>query len=157
MSKQSYAEKLRDPRWQKFKQAFLSDRLHNMERRPDWCDECGEDTRGQLHLHHTVYYAGREPWEYDFHEMRLYCEECHDRIHAIERDFAGFIRSIEPHECYEMRDVLQALEGAKHHGVLKVALARAKNTVRSLCHKGSVTWDDLTEAFKNFGKNKERE
>lgn len=134
--RKTYAEKLRDPRWLRFKKDFLDWRSSVQEKNPNWCDQCGEETEGCLHVHHNWYYTGYEPWEYDFEEMNLYCEDCHERIHSMERDFAGFIRSIQPHECYEMRQVLQAMESARYNGVLKVALAHAKNRIDSISRRG---------------------
>ena len=52
----TYAEKLRDPRWQRM-------RLKVFER-DDWtCTSCG-DSKTTLHVHHKLYEPGKEPWEY---------------------------------------------------------------------------------------------
>lgn len=130
-----YADKLRDPRWLQFKDEYIEWRLVRHDIPRHWCQDCGEDTHGGLHLHHTVYYLGREPWDYDFEEMRLYCETCHKRIHDLEEDFRNFIRSICSHQCYELRYVLDALIEADEKGVLKVALAHAKNAIRRVSYR----------------------
>jgi len=46
------------------------------------CENCGskEDT---LHVHHRIYHKGREPWEYEDHELDVLCEHCHQDAHAI--------------------------------------------------------------------------
>jgi len=66
----SYAEKLKDPRWQK-------KRLEILER--DWwmCCECG-DNESTLHVHHTTYKKGKDPWDYPNHQLITLCEECHE-------------------------------------------------------------------------------
>ena len=75
-SKGSYFEKLKDPRWQK-------KRLERLEM-SDWhCDSCG-DGESTLHVHHKVYFKGREPWEYDAKQLSTLCEECHKAEHESE-------------------------------------------------------------------------
>ena len=65
----TYAEKLKDPRWQR-------KRLEIMQRDDFQCRVCG-DERKTLHVHHIRYIKGREPWEYkDFYFVTL-CEGCH--------------------------------------------------------------------------------
>ncbi len=68
----SYAELLRDPRWQR-------KRLEVMERDEFQCQECGSGTR-TLNVHHTYYAKGRKPWEYEADALRTLCEECHKRL-----------------------------------------------------------------------------
>ncbi len=67
----SYAEKLKDPRWQK-------KRLQIMERDGWRCTECG-DPNTTLHVHHLLYLPGREPWEYYDEFLITLCEDCHER------------------------------------------------------------------------------
>lgn len=158
MSKyKSYSDKLRDPRWFDFKQEFLKWRKDAQGVPDDWCEDCGEDTEGPLHLHHTVYYQGQEPWEYELREMRLYCEECHDRIHDLERDFQAFIRTVAPHECYEFRDVLYALQAAQQEGVLKIALAHAKNAAYHIAnlHRSKKPFEQRMKEMFGFKEGEE--
>lgn len=66
----TYAEKLKDPRWQR-------KRLEIMERDGFKCRICGDETT-TLHVHHIRYLRGREPWEYrEFYFVTL-CENCHE-------------------------------------------------------------------------------
>jgi hypothetical protein len=148
----TYSEKLRDPRWRDFKEQFLNWRCETLQRNRTWCDECGEDTQCRLHVHHSVYHHSAEPWDYDFEEMRLFCEDCHDRIHSLEKEMAAFIRSIEPHECYEFRAFFQELQNSQHSRHLKIALARATHAVRKL-NEGTpkVSWQEcLKMRFTKF-------
>jgi len=68
----SYAEKLRDPRWQK-------KRLEVLNAASFFCEHCGADTK-ELHVHHHYYDKSLEPWEYGSAYSCL-CDECHSRLH----------------------------------------------------------------------------
>lgn len=69
-----YAEKLKDPRWQRKRlEIFMRD---------GWtCCECG-DSKSELQLHHKKYIKGREPWEYADHYFKTLCVNCHKREHG---------------------------------------------------------------------------
>lgn len=68
----SYADKLRDPRWQK-------KRLHVFER-DDWrCTKCDDGTK-ELHVHHTIYFSG-EPWDIPIRFLKTLCDSCHKKEH----------------------------------------------------------------------------
>lgn len=69
----SYAAKLKDPRWQK-------KRLEVLERAGWACEMCG-DSESTLHVHHKQYLKGREPWEYDADQLASLCEICHSATH----------------------------------------------------------------------------
>jgi hypothetical protein len=77
----TYAEKLRDPRWQKKRLEILQ--------RDDWkCQLCG-DKSNTLVIHHFFYENNLEPWEYPNKSLITYCENCHESEHA------GTIKSLE--------------------------------------------------------------
>lgn len=65
----AYAEKLLDPRWQR-------KRLEVLERDAFCCQHCGEKTK-TLHVHHTYYQYGKDPWDYSTGSLITYCEDCH--------------------------------------------------------------------------------
>jgi len=65
----TYAEKLKDPRWQK-------KRLKIFERDEWACKGCFESEK-TLHIHHKVYSNGVDPWDYDDYMLITLCEECH--------------------------------------------------------------------------------
>jgi hypothetical protein len=80
----TYAEKLRDPRWQK-------KRLEIMERDGFQCRECG-DKEAELHVHHGYYGKGRQPWEYPDEALITLCADCHDDYeHWREKLLANFM------------------------------------------------------------------
>ena len=90
MSKQTYAEKLKDPRWQR-------KRLEILERDRWTCQGCG-DTKSTLHVHHCWYDPQRktEPWEYENRSLRTLCEQCHEgereQLFAVLDDLAMMLR-----------------------------------------------------------------
>ena len=65
----SYAEKLKDPRWQK-------KRLQIFER-DGWACQICDDTESMLVVHHRDYQRGREPWEHPDELLIALCEHCH--------------------------------------------------------------------------------
>lgn len=158
-SEQTYSEKLKDPRWHLFRQEFMARRRRKYER-PDECDECGQDTRGALHVHHRLYRDGADPWEYEDEELRLLCEFCHERIHAVEEQARNLIRRIPSHVCYEFGSLLDALEDCFEVGdhSLKVALARCKNEAIGcyFAHNLSPQQEaNLNSAMEEYDKRKD--
>jgi hypothetical protein len=69
----SYSEKLKDPRWQK-------KRLKILERDSFTCTYCGNEEL-TLHVHHKIYYANTDPWDYSDNELTTLCEVCHSDVH----------------------------------------------------------------------------
>lgn len=66
----SYAELLKDPRWQKV-------RLQVLERDGWKCQICG-DQKSTLHVHHMRYFYGMPPWDYPLSLLATLCKGCHD-------------------------------------------------------------------------------
>lgn len=72
LSKMTYSEKLKDPRWQRV-------RLETMGR-DDWkCCKCGTD-RAFLNVHHVNYDKGAEPWAYPLTNFITLCAPCHEAV-----------------------------------------------------------------------------
>jgi len=90
----TYAEKLRDPRWQK-------KRLEIMQRDEFTCMVCGE-TESTLNVHHHYYDKGKDPWDYEDNALITMCEDCHES---------------EKNRRKEIEDLL--LDTLKRRGVLK--------------------------------------
>lgn len=79
MSKKSYAEKLKDPRWQKR-------RLEIMQRDNWTCVACG-DKDSTLNVHHKYYDDDAEgPWDYSDYALVTLCEKCHGIHHDLPDD-----------------------------------------------------------------------
>jgi hypothetical protein len=69
----TYAERLKDPRWQRR-------RLEILNRSSFTCESCDAGDR-TLHVHHKLYRKGAMPWEYADHELEALCEQCHAWLH----------------------------------------------------------------------------
>jgi len=72
MAKKTYAELLKDPRWQK-------KRLEIFQRDKWKCKLCG-DEETTLQVHHKNYTAGNDPWDYPNDDLITLCEHCHFEI-----------------------------------------------------------------------------
>jgi 5-methylcytosine-specific restriction endonuclease McrA len=86
----SYAELLRDPRWQRR-------RLEIMNRAGFACERCHSKST-TLNVHHVHYIRGRKPWEYDDSELRCLCEPCHKATHGIRPVASRPTRKLSPEE-----------------------------------------------------------
>lgn len=75
MEDKSYADKWKDPRWQKR-------RLQIMERDHWACRICDDETE-MLVVHHLQYIPGREPWEYDDVDLVTLCDTHHKEEHEF--------------------------------------------------------------------------
>lgn len=72
----TYAEKLKDPRWQRR-------RLEIMSAADFKCSDCGEGGL-TLHVHHCYYQKGLMPWDYPGEALKCLCEYCHDVRQEVE-------------------------------------------------------------------------
>ena len=72
----TYADKIRDPRWQK-------KRLEIMQRDGFVCTCCG-DTGSTLNVNHLRY--GPEPWEIEDKYLETLCEQCHSWRTAFDKN-----------------------------------------------------------------------
>ena len=68
--KKTYAELLRDPRWQK-------KRLEIMQRDNFSCVICSSKDK-TLHVHHCFYKKGADPWDYPNDSLVTLCFDCHE-------------------------------------------------------------------------------
>lgn len=71
----NYAELLKHPLWQK-------KRLEVLNRAEFACENCGARDK-TLHVHHTYYERGLNPWEYSDVSLVCLCEECHKKAEAL--------------------------------------------------------------------------
>src|SRR5689334_22665115 len=84
--KQTYSQKLLDPRWQK-------KRLEIFQRDDFTCQACG-DKEHTLHVHHKFYEFGKEPWEYDNNILITLCAECHEMEEYYKADIQEKIKQL---------------------------------------------------------------
>lgn len=71
----SYAEKLKDPRWQKKRLEVLN--------RDNWTCVLCENSKEELHVHHEKYYG--EPWDVDLKDLKTCCWVCHSAITYLKK------------------------------------------------------------------------
>lgn len=77
-AKSEYAQKLRDPRWQKM-------RLEVMQRDEFRCQGCF-DAEETLNVHHNYYTPGNAPWDYPKESLVTLCETCHEEETSVRRN-----------------------------------------------------------------------
>lgn len=82
--KLSYAEMLKDPRWQK-------KRLEVMQRDGFICQHCLSEDK-PLQVHHLVYEKDKKPWEYADEDLITLCEECHQRETEENSEIYGYFK-----------------------------------------------------------------
>ncbi|MGW8300440.1 MAG: HNH endonuclease [Desulfobacterales bacterium] len=89
----NYAEKLKDPRWQKVRLQVFD--------RDNWeCLRCDCDNQ-TLHAHHLYYEKGKDPWEYDLKDIVTLCRKCHDKLHSDEEIMQEYTRELRPLNSFE--------------------------------------------------------
>jgi 5-methylcytosine-specific restriction endonuclease McrA len=101
MSKVTYLEKLKDPRWQK-------KRLEIMQRDEFMCRKCF-DKGSTFNVHHKYYIYNNDPWDYPDELLITLCEKCHDEEEEskyIINDFAKVLLSY----GYLASELIQLLE-----------------------------------------------
>ncbi len=82
----TYAEKLKDPRWQK-------KRLKILERDEFACQHCG-DTKTTLNIHHIAYQES-DPWETEDRLLITLCEVCHEEEQrSLKESCANLIKTL---------------------------------------------------------------
>lgn len=104
--KMTYAEKLKDPRWQK-------KRLEVMTRSGFRCDACGRGNE-TLHVHHLIYPRWEQgPWEMDSAFMECLCATCHGAREEANQLNRAFFESRPTREIItekERREYLNSLQ-----------------------------------------------
>lgn len=96
----SYAEKLRDPRWQR-------KRLEILQRSNFSCEACSATDR-TLNVHHRIYRRGADPWAYADHELASLCEDCHQQEHSIRTRVEEVFAQLPPNEIEVVLGYAQA-------------------------------------------------
>lgn len=84
----TYWEKLKDPRWQKR-------RLEIFNGAGFKCEACG-DKDSTLHVHHGVYWKGRDPWDYPDNVLWCLCESCHEMAETTREEMYTEIACVHP-------------------------------------------------------------
>jgi hypothetical protein len=106
----TYAEKLKNPLWQK-------KRLEVFDRDNYTCTVC-EDKDTELHVHHKEYSFGKEPWEYDIENFTTLCKHCHE--------FITFYTKAEPNDTIVKYNKYKPTEGVYLFYILVYSPAHSK-------------------------------
>ena len=101
MDKRTYAEKLKDPRWQK-------KRLEVMQSAGFKCESCG-DTEEELHVHHAYYEKDYEPWGYPDNAYMVLCSRCHNKWHNLRAGFDKMFCKMGTDQLQEVVSILTLL------------------------------------------------
>lgn len=97
----TYAEKLKDPRWQKR-------RLEVLEAAGWKCQAC-KATDKTLHVHHNFYRTRTHPWDYPNHAFLALCEQCHQSAECQRQELLQCIENI--YESKSSADFVGAVIG----------------------------------------------
>lgn len=111
----TYAEKLKDPRWQKKRLEILN--RDNFTCRAGSCFE----TEKTLHVHHLDYIHGNDPWDYPDYYFLTVCEDCHNDITENRRDNEQLlIRSfrLQLHDTFIQRCATQIFASDNLHEII---------------------------------------
>ena len=111
----SYAEKLKDPRWQKKRLEVLN--------RDGWRCQCCEGQDLELHVHHAVYRRNADPWDYDNSELASLCKSCHANVERIIDDFRRMLPRSSPSKLSSIWAVILWLSTISDDEALVVNLA----------------------------------
>jgi hypothetical protein len=103
MKKPTYAELLKDPRWQK-------KRLELLQRSNFECQNCGETTK-TLHVHHGCYLKGKKPWEYEKSQYHVLCMDCHAGFQKDLETLHSLLGQIGPWHYSNIINILIAVDG----------------------------------------------
>ena len=80
----SYAEKLKDQRWQKKRLELLE--AAGWKCQHEVCNHV--DEKPTLHVHHKIYLKSIDPWDYDDWAYLVLCESCHEYFQDKMQDSA---------------------------------------------------------------------
>lgn len=101
----TYAEKLRDPRWQR-------KRLEILQRDDFTCRYCGSKDE-TLHVHHLQYQWGKDPWDYHSGHLLTLCATCHETESAMRKEsehkLLEFLRLIALAKADDVDDLVNTL------------------------------------------------
>lgn len=97
----AYWEKLKDPQWQK-------KRLEILQRDEFTCVDCGSKDQ-TLHVHHTYYRRGADPWDYPDESFKTLCEDCHEATTLVVSEIHQMIGALTRDQLYGLNSVLYCM------------------------------------------------
>ena len=137
--KPTYAEMLRDPRWQRR-------RLEILSRDEFTCQRCRSTTK-ELHAHHKFYLSGgKSPWEYGDEHLITLCLDCHEHATKSMALLRAGLAQLDPHMHEIVRGYVDALACIQNGGPkIEVSLSCPGGYVAGVAHSmGMDEYDLLT-------------
>lgn len=123
---ETYAEMLKDPRWQK-------KRLEIMQRDNFTCQHCGS-TDKSLQVHHLIYHKDYKPWEYQSNELITLCSKCHE----VESEYNSSV----------YKDFVELKESFKQKGFSMSLLSSCLNFLGYVCEDSDI--EDRYDSVDKF-------
>lgn len=77
--KTKYKNLLKKEEWKTFRSRILELDNYTCTK----CNTCYKEEPSNLNIHHTVYYPGLRPWEYNPEDVTTYCRRCHAEEHNL--------------------------------------------------------------------------
>jgi len=142
MSRQSYAEKLKDPRWQKR-------RLERLNAASWRCSSCGSTTK-TLHVHHGCYIRGREPWDYTDDLLHVLCCDCHDEAELslhLARVALGRLTPLQIDRVAGYAKALRAMEESEYPEAVSLCIIETDEEVYGAADVAGIGADHLGESL----------
>lgn len=102
MSKPTYWELLKHPKWQE-------KRLLIMQRAGFRCEQC-DTNEVTLNVHHTYYEKGKAPWEYPDESLHCLCEPCHEEADGLRLALLREIGQLTSSQAWEALGYMRALQ-----------------------------------------------
>lgn len=151
MTKKTYYEKLKDPRWQK-------KRLEVMESNDFSCEVCGDNEK-TLNVHHKEYFKNKEPWDYDKRQLVCICESCHEQEHSnvdLLKLICSYLNLDGPANREEVAFLIAGYAGFDYKNILSVSGIDDTRVPRE-SHKAGVKASKLYEKGIHAAYLRERE
>lgn len=135
----TYAEKLKDPRWQKKRLQILT--------RDKWrCRLCG-DHKTTLHIHHKRYIDGKDPWDYIKSDLVTVCEHCHLELSTEEYKNIPFDQ-VKIFKCGKWRGGGRIMFTTAQNGICTMAILGSNNSFLCGFHLQGDTIPGIIEILK---------
>jgi 5-methylcytosine-specific restriction endonuclease McrA len=105
--KKAYADKLKDPRWQRR-------RLQILQKSDFSCMKCDAEDQ-TLHVHHLIYEKGKEPWEYSDELLVPLCDQCHKEVAETQLNISRLLAHFPVEFLDQLNDAIVDIVTAPDH------------------------------------------
>jgi hypothetical protein len=115
-----YQQKLMTQEWARFRDSVLEqsrDSNHDEDSgRNARCQQCGASEKDtKLQIHHLQYRRNskgqyRDPWAYDYEDVKILCSDCHSHLHGIAKQIEHWMIGLRFEEAEELLSLMQAIQ-----------------------------------------------